>query len=461
VNPDPRRWRALALLAVVPFMVILDAQIVILALPSIERGLHFSADGAQWVLTAYLLGFGGLLLLCGRLGDLYGHRRLFFLGTSLFGLSSLICGLAGQPATLIAARAVQGLAAALMTPNALGIALTSFPDEEERNTALAVWGAAGGVGATAALLVGGVLTGSLGWQWIFLINVPVAVLLLAGGRALLAESTADARPAGTNPAGALTLTGALVCLCWAAVRAPVAGWGDPATLALLAAATLLAVLFVLAERRSDAPLVPRALARSRGLLLGDLVMLLAGMVAWGAGLLTSSFAQDQLGYGPLRYGLATIPLTVTAVAASFAAQALLPRFGTPTVSAASAGLLGLGSLWLVRVASVGDLGELLGALAVFGAGLGACTVAAAVAALSGVADTEAGVASGSSEAAFQLGGGLGAAVVTSVLVTHGLRAGLVSCVVLAAAAALVSLGLPRARSLGRDLGALADEGSPA
>ena len=280
-QPDPLRWKALALLCVAFFMVILDAQIVILGLPSIEAELGFSADGAQWVISAYLLSFGGLLLLGGRSADLLGRRRMFMVGTALFLVSSLACGLAWSGGLLIAARLVQGVSAAIMAPTALSILMTTFEEGAERNKALGIWSAIGGVGATAALLIGGPLTDGLGWEWIFFINIPVAVGLLALSPRLLRESRGEASQRIYDVAGAATITAALVLLVYAVVEAPEAGWGDGRTIGLLVASGVLVALFALVETRSASPLVPLGIFRSRSLVGGNLVLAALGMVAWG------------------------------------------------------------------------------------------------------------------------------------------------------------------------------------
>jgi MFS family permease len=455
-DADPRRWKALALLAVVNFMVILDSQIVILALPSVETGLGFSPGGAQWVMSAYLLGFGGLLLLGGRAGDLLGRRRVFLVGTGLFGLASLLCGLAWSSWILIAARAVHGASAALMAPTALAILITTFPRGPERNTALAVWGGFGGLGATAALLIGGTLTSLLGWEWIFFLNVPVAAGLLALAPALLRESRDKARRTRRFDApGAVTLTAALVLACYAVVQAPAIGWASIQTMGLLAVAAALAVSFYRIEARAAAPLVPLHIFRSRSLNGGNAVTLLIGMAAWGVGLVTSLYAQRVLGYSPVAYGLGTVALTVTAVAGSYTAQAVLRRSSSRVVATAAAVLLSAGALLLAQISAHGSyLDDLLPGLLLFGTGLGAGTVAAASAALANVTGQDAGVASGTSTAAFQLGGALGATVVTTVVVTRtvggspaaltvGMRAGFLACAIFAGLALLLAVTLLR------------------
>ena len=242
--PDPRRWKALALLCTAFFMVILDSAIVVVALPSIDADLAFSAGDLQWVLSAYLLSFGGLLLLGGRAADLLGRRRMFIAGTGLFALASLGAGLAGTTEVLLAARVVQGVAAAIMTPTALSIVMTTFPEGAERNKALGVWGSTGAIGGTAAWLIGGPITDGLGWEWIFFINVPVAAAVAALSPVLLRDSRAEAGKRRFDLAGAVTITAALVALVYAVVEAPEAGWAGGQTLGLLALAAALIAAFV-------------------------------------------------------------------------------------------------------------------------------------------------------------------------------------------------------------------------
>src|SRR3954465_5727960 len=260
---DPRRWKALALLVTAFFMVILDSAIVVVALPSIDADLTFSGADLQWVLSAYLLSFGGLLLLGGRASDLLGRRRMFLVGTGLFGLASLGAGLAPSSGALLTARAVQGVAAAIMTPTALSIVMTTFPEGVERNKALGIWGSTGAIGGTAAWLIGGPITSGLGWEWIFFINVPVAAALAALSSVLLRESRAANGQRRFDVSGAVTITAALVSLVYAVVEAPRAGWTDVQTLGLLALAAALTAGFVAIERRSTAPLAPLGVFRSR------------------------------------------------------------------------------------------------------------------------------------------------------------------------------------------------------
>ncbi|WP_214317425.1 MFS transporter [Nonomuraea sediminis] len=439
-------WPALALLCTANFMVVLDAQIVILALPSIERDLGLDPGPGQWVLSAYLLTFGGLLLLGGRLADLLGRRRMFMAGTTLFLVSSLVCGLAWAGWVLVAARVVQGMSAALMAPTALSILMTMFPEGAPRDRALAVWSGTGGLGATAALLIGGALTGGPGWEWIFYLNVPVAAVLLALGPVLLVESREAVRERRYDPVGAVTVTASLMLLIAAIVRAPADGWSA----GMAGGAVLLMAVFVLAERRAAAPLVPLRIFRSRLFVGGNLAMLLVGMTAWGTSVTVSGYAQDVLRFSPLVFGYGTAVLTLGAVAGAAIAQAALRRTSLAVVASACMVLLGAGALLLTGASPGGGyFADIFPGLLLFGPGLGGGTVALASAALSGVRESEAGVASGINTAAFQLGGAIGTAVVTSAIVVGGFPAGFAAGVAFAAVGLLVTLTLRPAVGVSR------------
>ncbi|SFP01578.1 Predicted arabinose efflux permease, MFS family [Actinomadura madurae] len=418
-----RLWGVLGLLCAANFMVILDSQIVLLALPSVERDLGFAGGGAQWVLSAYLLGFGGLLLLGGRTADLAGRRRTFLGGTALFLVASLLCGSAWTGGVLIGARVLQGISAALMAPSALSIVTATFAEGPERNRAIAVWGSVGGFGATAALLVGGPLTGVLGWRSIFFLNVPVAVLLLGLGPVLLAESRGGGR--AYDPVGALTVTLAVSAAVYGVVRVPEVGWTSGWTAAAFAVAVVAGALFVRVEARSAAPLVPLRTFRSRRLVGGNTVTLVAAMAVFGTSFALSRFAQGVLAYSPLELGFATAVLPVMAVAGSYTAQAALRRVAVRQVAMAGLAVMAAGCLLLGRVTETsGYAAGLLPGLALLGFGLGACGVAGAVAALAGAAAGDAGLASGINTAAFQLGGAFGVAVSsTAVLSWPGPAAG--------------------------------------
>ena len=399
-------------------MVILDAQIVILGLPSIEDDLDFSAGGSQWVLSAYLLSFGGLLLLGGRSADLLGRRRMFMIGTGLFLVASLLCGLAWSGGVLIGARVLQGVSAAIMAPTALSILMTTFEEGPERNKALGIWSAIGGVGATAALLIGGPLTDGLGWEWIFFINIPVAIGLLGLSPILVRESRGRSigsrvrRRRGRDSHGgarATRLRGRRGARGWLGrrpddrtsdrLRGPAGALCTHRDALGLAAGAAPHLQLADAGRRQ-----PRA-GRARH-----------GRV--GMSVTVSLYAQRVLGYSALEFGLGTAVMTVGAVGGSTVGQAIVTRIGFRPVAAVGLALTGAGCLLLTQVSVDGSyLGDIFFGLLIFGPGLGATFVAASVATLAGVAEQESGLASALNNAAFQIGGALGAAVVTTVAIS--------------------------------------------
>ena len=463
---DSRRWWALALLCGAFFMVILDASIVIVALPSIEADLGFSASGLQWVISAYALTFGGLLLLGGRSADLLGRRRMFMVGIVFFTAASLLCGLAWSPAALIAARAIQGIGAAVMTPTALSLLITIFEEGPDRNKALGIWGALGGIGATAGWLIGGPLTDGPGWEWVFFINVPIGLLALALCPVLLPESRGAGNRRGYDPLGALSVTSALVLLVYALVQAPDAGWASAQTIGLFVGSVVLFAVFAAIESRAKAPLVPLRIFRSRTLVGANTVMLAFSTVGFGMPFLLTLYAQQVLGYSAVKFGLTSVVMPVTAAIGSIAGQAIVLRVGFRAVASAGMVLVGLGCLFLTQVSVGGSyLGDIFLGLLIFGPGIGLVFVTSSIAALSGVAEHESGLASGLNNTAFQVGAALGVAIVTSVAVsrtedfvtangngntalalTEGFQAGFVACVVLSAiglAASLLLLGPTR------------------
>lgn len=465
-TPDPRRWKALALLCGAFFMVILDSAIVVVALPSIETDLGFSAQGLQWVLSAYALTFAGLLLLGGRAADLLGRRRLFMVGIAFFTLASLLCGLAWSDDALIGARAFQGLGAAIMTPTALSIIATTFEEGSERNKAFGIWGALGGIGGTAAWLLGGALVDGLGWEWIFFINIPIGLLALALSPVLLRESRASAVRRSYDPAGALTITGALVLLVYAVVEAPEIGWGDPQTILLFAASAALLAAFTLIESRHRAPLVPLRILRSRTLVGANAVMLLFSTAAFGMPFILTLYAQQVLDYSAVKFGLSSLPLPLGAVVGSIFGQAIVLKVGFRPVAAVGLALTGASSLLLTQVSVGGTyFDDIFFALLIVGPGIGLAFVTASIAALAGVAEHESGLASGLSNTAFQIGAAVGVAIVSTVAVsqtedylttnagasplaalTDGFQSAFFACAVLAGigvVAALTLLGRPR------------------
>src|SRR5262245_36101756 len=451
---DQRRWKALALLCAAFFMVILDSAIVVVALPSIDADLGFSTGDLQWVLSAYLLSFGGLLLLGGRAADLLGRRRVFMAGTALFALASLGAGLAGSVAALIAARVVQGVAAAIMTPTALSIVTTTFEEGAERNKALGIWAAIGGVGATAAWLVGGPITDGLGWEWIFFINVPVALAVVALSPVLLRESRDTGLGRRFDLGGAATITAALVALVYAVVEAPDTGWGDVQTLGLLAASAALMALFAVIEARSAAPLAPPRVFRSRALVGGNLVLFALGMLAFGMPFILTQYAQQILHWSPVHFGLASVVMPVTAAIGSVTGQALATKGHLRAIAAIGLALTGLGCLLLSQVSVDGTyFGDIFFGLLVFGPGLGATYVAGSIASLAGVGEADAGLASGLNNSSFQIGGAVGVAILSTVAVseadgpdpltalTNGLQSAFATAIVFAAVGLLAAIAL--------------------
>jgi EmrB/QacA subfamily drug resistance transporter len=464
--PDPRPWSALALLCAAFFMVILDGTIVLVALPSVGADLHLSPQGLQWVVSAYALTFGGLLLLGGRAADVLGRRRVFMTGVALFTAGSLACGLAWSPAALIAARVVQGAGAAVMTPTALSIISTTFTEESERNKALGVWGALGGIGATAAWLIGGPLVDGPGWRWIFFINIPFGLVALTLSPRFLRESRAGLARRSYDPAGAVTITGALVSLVYAAVKAPQLGWSDTQTILALGGCALLLIAFVLIESRHRAPLLPLRILRSRTLVGANAVTVLLGTVAIGVPFVLTLYAQQVLGYSALKFGVCSVVLAVGATVGAIVGQGIVLKAGFRAVAATGLALVGAGSLVLVQLSvQSGYFPDIFLGLLLSGLGIGLSFVTATVAALAGIAEHEAGLASGLSNTALQIGTALGVAIATTVAVSrsddyrtahpsagllvvldHGYQAAFLALVVLAGIGvtlALLLLGPPR------------------
>jgi EmrB/QacA subfamily drug resistance transporter len=403
-------------------MVIVDSSIVLVALPAIGADLAFSAGDLQWVMSAYLLTFGGLLLLGGRAADVLGRRRMFMAGTGLFALASLGAGLAGTAGALIGARVVQGIAAAIMTPTALSILMTTFQEGAERNKALGIWTGVAASGATAAWLVGGPITDGLGWEWIFFINVPLAAAVVALTPALLRESRDDGLGRRFDVAGAVSITGALLALVYSVVEAPNVGWADGQTLGLLALAAALIVVFAGIESRSAAPLAPLRVFRSRALVGGNLTLFALGMMAFGMPFVLTLYGQEVLDWSPVQFGLAFAVTPIGVAVASAAGQAIATKGGLQPLAVAGMVLTGLGCLLLTQVSVGGSyLGDVFLGLLVFGPGLGAAYVAGSIASLTGVAESEAGLASGLSNASFQIGGAVGVAILSTVTVSaaHG------------------------------------------
>ncbi len=416
--PDPRRWIALALVCTAFFMVVLDIAIVNVALPSIGRELEFQEDNLQWVITAYTLTFGGFLLLGGRAADLLGRRRMFMIGVGFFSLASLACGLANSEETLIAARAVQGLGAAIVSPAVLSIITTTFTEGAERNKALGVWGGVGGSGAAAGVLFGGILTKYLGWEWIFFVNVPVGVLVVALTPALVQRSRRELVKQ-YDAVGAVVVTSGLVLLVYAISEAPDAGWATFRTIGLLVLSGVLLAFFLVWESRAEAPLMPLRIFRIRLVSAANIVGFLQAAGIFGHFFLLTLYMQQVLGYSALQTGFGFLATAGTAVVMAGFAQALSTRIGPKAVLVAGLVALTAGILWYTQISVDGSYPvDLLPGFLLVGFGLPFSFIPISILALGGVPEREAGLASGLINTSQQVGGALGVAVISTIAVEH-------------------------------------------
>jgi EmrB/QacA subfamily drug resistance transporter len=466
-STDRTRWFALALIIAAQFMVVLDIAIVNVALPSIRTDLHFSQESLQWVITAYSIVFGGVLLLGGRLADLLGRRRLFVAGLALFTVSSLLDGLAWSEGSLIAFRALQGLGAALLSPAALSILTTTFSEGRERNLALGIWGAASGSGGAAGVLLGGALTSGLSWPWIFFVNVPVGVLVIGLTPFLLRESRAELESRHFDLSGAASITGGVMLLVYGMTRAAQHGWATGATVGLLGGAAVLIVAFFVIEWRSQAPLLPLKIFRLRTLTASNVAGLLMGGALFSQFFLLTLYMQEVLHYSALKTGVAYIALTLTTIAFSAVAQALVTKVGIRPILP-----LGLASstVALVLFAQLPVNGhyfaDLFPGFLISGLGLALAFIPMSIGALTGVQPAEAGVASGLINTSQQVGGAVGVAIATTIAtsftsryvddhagsnafsgpaLTHGFQIAFYVLAGLAAAGALISVVMLESR----------------
>jgi EmrB/QacA subfamily drug resistance transporter len=410
-----KRWLALALLCMAQFVVVLDASIVNVALPTIGADLQFDQDHLSWVVNAYVLTFGGFLLLGGRLADLLGRRLMFITGLLLFAVACLVGGFAESEATLIAARAVQGLGAALLSPAALSIITTTFSDGAERNKALGAWGAVAGSGGAAGVLLGGILTEYAGWEWILWALVPVPVIVAFLSPRLVLESRSEGETRHFDTLGAVSVTAGLSLLVYALVEAPDAGWGSGQTIGLLALAAALIVAFVAIELRSAKPLVPFSIFSNRTLTGANVVGILTGASLFSMFFFISLYMQNVLGYSAIKAGLSYLPLAVSIILAAGIASALSTKVGFKPILALGMALVSGGLLWFSQISPDGTfLGDVLGPSLLAAVGLGFSFVPQTIAAMSGVVDREAGLASGLINTSQQVGGALGLAILSSV-----------------------------------------------
>ncbi|MFZ4893857.1 MFS transporter [Plantibacter sp. Mn2098] len=415
--PTPRstrRWAALAVLALAQFLVVLDASIVNIALPVIGEHLDMDTTTLAWVITAYVLPFGGLLLLGGRLADRYGHRRLFLIGTAGFVAASAMAGLSVTSGMLLGARALQGASAALLAPAALALVTHLFPLAKDRVKALGIWGAVAGIGSAAGVLLGGILTATLGWEAVFFVNVPVGAVVLIAIPMLVTRDLPAARTR-LDYAGAATVTGSLVSFVGALSSAERLGFLHPLTLGLFVAAVVLGAAFIVIQRRTEQPLVPLGVFRNRNLSIGNVVVLLvgAGMVALFFAL--SVYLQAVLHYDALTAGLSQLPLAGALVLVAGVVPSIVARIGTKTTLIASLLVLAGGLVWLsMSPADAGFVADILGPSLLIGIGIGGALVTATQVSVDGVDGGESGLAGGLVNTSQQIGGALGIAVLSSI-----------------------------------------------
>ena len=420
--PRDRRWIALGVLLAAQFMVVLDVAIVNVALPSIKTDLHFTQESLQWVITAYAIMFGGFLLLGGRMADLLGRRRLFVAGVALFTVSSLLAGFAWSEASLIAFRATQGLGGALLAPAALSILTTTFAEGRERNIALGAWGAVSGSGAAAGVLLGGLLTSSLDWSWIFFINVPVGLAVVALTPFLLRESRAELDHRHFDVAGAASITGGLMLLVYAMTRATVNGWGTTETIGLLTASAALIGAFIVIELRSKAPLLPMRIFRLRTLTGANVTAFLLGTSVFSQFFLGTLYMQQVLHYSAIETGVAYLPLTLTIIVLANVAQNVVTRIGVRRVLPAGLALATVALLLLTQIPADGHyFFDLFPAFLLSAVGLAFTFVPMTIAALMGVEAADAGVASGLLNTSQQIGGAIGLAAASTIATTFTAR----------------------------------------
>jgi len=414
VTSDRRKWLALGLLSAVQFMVVLDIAIVNVALPSIKLDLGFSQENLQWVISAYALVFGGFLLLGGRAADLLGRRRIFLGGVVLFTVASFLAGMAWSEGSLIGARAIQGLGAAIISPAALSILSTTFREGRERNIALGVWGAVGGFGAAAGVLLGGVLTDALSWEWIFFVNVPVGIAAFVLAPLLLAESR-DASVKSFDVPGAVLVTGGLSSLVYAITQAGQQGWLAGETIAFSAAALVLLVGFVAWELRHPEPLMRLGIFQIRTVSGANVAGFILGTALFAMFLMLTLYMQQVLGYSAMKTGIAYLAVAGTAIVWSAVAAQLVTRIGVKPVLVAGMATLTAGLVYFTQVSVGGSyVGDLLLGFLLIGFGIGFSFVPISIAALAGVQSSEAGLASGLINTSQQIGGALGIAALSTI-----------------------------------------------
>jgi len=413
---ERRRWRALVVLSIGQLMVVLDSTVVNVALPTIQRDLHFSQASLAWVVNSYLITFGGLLLLGGRLGDLIGRKRIFLIGLAAFSATSMLCGIAPSAGVLVGARFLQGASAALMSSMVLGTLSPMFPDPKERTKALSVFGAVTMGGAALGLPLGGALTELLSWHWIFFINVPIGLTALVLSAHLLEPHPGLGIRAGADITGALLVTAAPMLVVYALIKTSSEGWGSIRTLALFVAALVLVGIFAAVESRVRTPLIPLRIFRHRNLVSANIVRLLFPMGAFGLNFLGSQFLQHVVGYSPLRTGLAFLPTSLSIALISVAVVPLLiARTGPKPLILTGLVMISAGLLLFSRAPlHAGFFANVLPTTLLVGMGLGLVFTPTVGVALSDAAPAEAGLVSGLTNVSTQLGGSIGVALLASI-----------------------------------------------
>jgi EmrB/QacA subfamily drug resistance transporter len=421
---ETNRWVVLVLICLAQFMVILDATIVNVALPSIQKDLDLSEANLQWIINAYTLVFGGFLLLGGRAGDLLGRKRLFLIGLVIFTVASLLNGLAVNSGMLIGCRALQGLGAALISPAALSIISTTFAEGKERAKALGVWAAIAIGGSAVGLILGGALTQAFSWPWIFYVNVPVGVIGFLFSLRLIPESKADHGERSYDVAGAVTVTGGLMALVYAIVKAETDGWTSATTIGFFVFAVVLLVSFVLIELRSAAPLVRLSIFRVRSLTTANLVMFLVASGIFAMFFFNTLYIQRVLGYGPLKAGLAFLPFTAGIMVSAGLSSQFAPRIGVRPIAAAGMVLSVIGMLLLTRLPVDGTyLANVLPSILLSSLGMGAVFMPLTLVATTGLEDEDQGLASGLFNTSQQIGGALGLAILSTIAASRTASAG--------------------------------------
>lgn len=408
-------WLILVLLALAQFMVVLDVSIVNVALPAIQRAFHMTPTSLQWIVTMYSLTFGGCLLLGGRAADLFGRRKIFLLGISLFTLASLACGLAQSETWIIVSRGIQGLAGAFMSPAALSIILVTYKEGHERNVALSVWGAVASGGAAVGVLAGGIITQYLSWRWNFFVNVPVGIAVVVAALRILDKHDSTLEHNQLDLPGAVLVTGGLMSLVYALVKAPAAGWTSHTSLTFFAIAIVALFLFIRNESRVEHPLVPLRIFRIRNLAGADLLMLCMASGLFSVFFFTTLYLQQVLGYTPIKTGLSflVVPFAIAITATNV--PRLVQKVGYKPILMVAPLVVSAGLFWISHIPVHGTFwGDVAPGLILLGLGMGATFVSATIAATSGVSHHEAGLASGLLNTSQQIGGALGLAVLTGI-----------------------------------------------